>query len=1219
MRFTLLHPDPSRGPGLHPTDVEADVGIALSALRPALARASGYAGWASAGIRPAVGDVALDEHHVVGQPPLVHGCVLRTGTGAPSEAVLAVRSPWHVAVVAGPDSGGVLAVPAVGTVRLGPPGRTDAPSLTVHDPTLTTVHLRLRGRRVRARVGRGPWRRWRPDRPHRVGRTTLVVRGEPRDRTPHQRAPDEVPSTMARPVTWLAPLLGTVALAAALRQPLLLVAGLAVPLLALGPAAVTRWRRRGRAPADDAVLDLAALAAATAHARVTATAEPILLEPPWDPGGSLAVVGPRDLALPVARAAVLGALGTHLGTRLAVRSLRSKDWAWCVWATAADAPLPRGVEPALVVADQPPDPAALARWRSQAPAAQRVLVLTESVAGVPAWCRARLEVGHRSVRLHDAGGRVEEVPRHGISVQRAEDQVRAAAAVHASVESCGPDVAATLPTQVSLADLDGIPAPGAVAQAWATPRTGLVAALGTGAGGTTSVDLVGDGPHALVAGTTGAGKSELLTTLVLSLALTHPPDRLAILLVDFKGGTGLGPVAVLPHVLEHVTDLDAAHARRVLAALRGELRRRETVLAAAGARDLAELDPAAGAPPRLLVVVDELRALTEDVPDASAALTRIAAQGRALGVHLVLATQRPAGAVAADLRANVALRIALRVTDPADSTDVLDAPDAALLDPTTPGRAWVRRGTRPLEPVQVARAVAGSSGPGVVAARPWCDAVGGWSPTAPPPAADDACAAWLRAADAAARARPTTARPPWLPALPPVVRTGDVPDGPGLALAVADLPDEQRRGAVRWEPADGPLLVVGGPRSGRTTTLVAAGAGALARGWEVHAIGLPAEAVAHLRDVDPDGGLGSVLATEDARAVARLLELVATAQRRRVLVVVDRLDLLLDSLGLLARGAGADRLTALWRGRSGGAALAAAAGPGGAALQHAAAFTHRLVLPLADSALDALAGVPAALAGRRTTPGRAVHVHAAGAELCQVVLPERAAAPRHGPRAAPAPLLVRPLPERSDLPAHLPAGGLLRVPLGQGGDDAETVWADLTEGLLVAGPPGSGRSTALRVVAQGLVRAGVGVVRLTGTGTAPLPGVRDVGPDDVVAACQAGGGDPAAVRAPAAVLLVDDLDDLERAHPELTALLASSSATLVAAVTSGSAAHAFRGPVAAMLRRRRLLVLDVHDPASAELVGPTAAWHVDPRSRPAGRGVLLHGRAAVVVQVYSAS
>ncbi|GEK21683.1 FtsK/SpoIIIE domain-containing protein [Cellulomonas xylanilytica] len=1215
MRLTLLHPDPSRGPGLVPTDVEAEPGLPLSALRPALARVSGYAGWASTGVRAAVGDALLDEHHVVGHPPLVDGCLLRTGRGSGTGTELAVRSDWHVAVVAGPDGGGLAAVPADGRLTVGPPGGPDAvpPFLAVADPGLARVEVRRRGDRVHVRVGVGRHRRrrrWRPHRPLRVGSTTLTLRGPVRDDVPETAPPG--PGLASRPATWLAPLVGSVALAAALRQPVLLLVGLAVPLVALGAAGVARWRRRHRRPGDTAVQDLAALVAATARA-VVAPVDPVTLDQPWDPGGSLAVVGPRSLALPVARAAALGALGSHLTAALAVRTRRPDDWSWCVWATAPDAALPLGPGDGLVVADDPPDPAALARWRSSAPATQRLLLLAESPAAVPAWCRARLEVGPRAVRLHRADGRVDDVPRQAVGARRALEQVRAAAAARARAADAGDGAAP--PSRASLAALDGIPAPDGVAAAWEALRADLTVALGVGTGGrTVAVDLVADGPHALVAGTTGAGKSELLTALVLSLALTHPPDRLAILLVDFKGGTGLGPVAGLPHVLEHVTDLDAAHARRVLVSLRAELRRREAVLSAAGARDLRELDPAgATTPPRLLVVVDELRALTEDVPDASAALTRIAAQGRALGVHLVLATQRPAGAVGADLRANVGLRIALRVTDQADSTDVLDAPDASRLDPATPGRAWVRRGTQPLEAVQVARAVTAAATPVVRLAPAWSDAgAAPWSPVAPgPPVDDDAGADWVHAAVHAASGRPATTGCPWLPALPAVVRPGDVPDGPGLALAVADLPEEQRRGAVRWDPADGPLLVVGGPRSGRTTTLVTAALEALDRGWAVHTVGLPAASLDRLRAADRHGRLGSDLETDDARAVARLLELLAEAHRPHVLLVVDRLDLLLDSVGRLARGAGADRLTALWRSSTTSTALAAGAAAGPTALQHAGAFAHRLVLPLADATLDTVAGVPSGLAGRRTTPGRAVHLHATGAQVCQVVLPGPPGARVTAAGRDASVVLVRPLPERADLPAALDAGSSrLEVALGLGGDQAEVVRVDVRHGLLVAGPPGSGRSTALRVVARSLVRSGVRVLRLVDPAGPPVPalaGVQDVGPADLVQAC----GDPDGT-----VLLVDDLDDLHRDHPGLDDLLPPTLG-VVAAVTSSAAAQAFRGTVARLVRRRRTLVLDVHDHASAELVGPRAAWSVDPSRRPAGRGVLLTGREAVVVQVYA--
>jgi S-DNA-T family DNA segregation ATPase FtsK/SpoIIIE len=324
-------------------------------------------------------------------------------------------------------------------------------------------------------------------------------------------------------------------------------------------------------------------------------------------------------------------------------------------------------------------------------------------------------------------------------------------------------------------------------------------------------------------------------------------------------------------------------------------------------------------------------------------------------------------------------------------------------------------------------------------------------------------------------------------------------------------------------------------------------------------------------------------------------------------LLVDRLDLLLDSLGRLARGAGVDRLTALWRGNPGGTGLAAGADVGATALQHAGAFARRLVLPLPDLALDALAGVPGGLAGRRTTPGRAVHVHARGADLCQVALPGTPTG--QGLRPDRSVVLVRALPERVDMPTSLGVRPGLTVPLGLGGDDGGTVWADLDQGFLVTGPPGSGRSTVLAVLARGLVRAGVQVVRLVDPAALPsaaLPGVRDAGPGDVLATYEQVG---------ASVLLVDDLDDLERSHPEV--LGADLGMGLVAAVTSASALQSFRGTVPALLRRRRTLVLDAHDPASAELVGPRAPWCVDPSHRPAGRGVLLRGRDATVVQVYS--
>ncbi|MFI5075229.1 MAG: FtsK/SpoIIIE domain-containing protein, partial [Actinomycetales bacterium] len=161
-----------------------------------------------------------------------------------------------------------------------------------------------------------------------------------------------------------------------------------------------------------------------------------------------------------------------------------------------------------------------------------------------------------------------------------------------------------------------------------------------------------------------------------------------------------------------VTDLDGQLTARALTSLTAELRRRERLFAAVGAGDMDEYrrararDAALPAVPRLVIAIDEFRVLAEELPDFVHGLVRLAAVGRSLGVHLVLATQRPGGIVSADIRANVSLRIALRVRDRTDSVDVLDDPDAASIDATTPGRATLRGAATPLTRFQSARVTA---------------------------------------------------------------------------------------------------------------------------------------------------------------------------------------------------------------------------------------------------------------------------------------------------------------------------------------------------------------------------------------------------------------------------------------------------------------------------------------------------------------------------------
>ncbi|NEC92777.1 FtsK/SpoIIIE domain-containing protein, partial [Streptomyces sp. SID12501] len=222
----------------------------------------------------------------------------------------------------------------------------------------------------------------------------------------------------------------------------------------------------------------------------------------------------------------------------------------------------------------------------------------------------------------------------------------------------------------------------------------LRAVLGQGVAGELVLDLRRDGPHALVGGTTGSGKSEFLQAWVLATATAHSPDRVTFLFVDYKGGAAFADCVELPHCVGLVTDLTPHLVRRPLTSLRAELRRREHLLQRKKAKDLLSLERTGDpeTPPALVIVVDEFAALVSEVPEFVDGVVDVAQRGRSLGLHLVLATQRPAGVIKDNLRANTNLRIALRTADEQDSTDVLGSPVSAHFDPAVPGRGAVRTG-----------------------------------------------------------------------------------------------------------------------------------------------------------------------------------------------------------------------------------------------------------------------------------------------------------------------------------------------------------------------------------------------------------------------------------------------------------------------------------------------------------------------------------------------
>lgn len=237
-----------------------------------------------------------------------------------------------------------------------------------------------------------------------------------------------------------------------------------------------------------------------------------------------------------------------------------------------------------------------------------------------------------------------------------------------------------------------------VLQRWSTQRyaSDIRCYLGVSSGGSLNIGLSEHGPHWLLGGTTGAGKSQLLRSLVLSAALRYPPERLGLILVDFKGSAGLGPLAQLPHALSVLSNFDVSAVERALEFLRADIHRREVDLQALGVnsyRDYLASCQAAGTTPRypeLLIVVDEFRMLIDSMPDAMAELMRIATIGRSLGLHLVLATQRPQGAISQDIRANIATSICLRVASAQDSYNLLEHESAAYISAAHPGAGYVR-------------------------------------------------------------------------------------------------------------------------------------------------------------------------------------------------------------------------------------------------------------------------------------------------------------------------------------------------------------------------------------------------------------------------------------------------------------------------------------------------------------------------------------------------
>ena len=295
-----------------------------------------------------------------------------------------------------------------------------------------------------------------------------------------------------------------------------------------------------------------------------------------------------------------------------------------------------------------------------------------------------------------------EVPDRDIEVEqiRADIADRVARSLAPVRDASTASLATSIPRTAPLLDVlgTGMPTAAWISEQWHRPHgDALTFPIGIGADGVVSLDLVADGPHTLIGGTSGSGKSELLQSIVAALAVRHSPTRLNFLFVDYKGGASSTVFTDLPHTVGYVTNLTPRLSLRALTSLRAELNRRMRLMEGR-AKDLAELRARFpdDAPPSLVIVVDEFATLVKEVPDFVAGIVDIAQRGRSLGIHLILATQRPSGAVNENILANTNLRISLRMLDRTESNAVIGSGEAADIPVPLKGRGYVRLGPRQL-------------------------------------------------------------------------------------------------------------------------------------------------------------------------------------------------------------------------------------------------------------------------------------------------------------------------------------------------------------------------------------------------------------------------------------------------------------------------------------------------------------------------------------------
>jgi S-DNA-T family DNA segregation ATPase FtsK/SpoIIIE len=707
-----------------------------------------------------------------------------------------------------------------------------------------------------------------------------------------------------------------------------------------------------------------------------------------------------------------------------------------------------------------------------------------------------------------------------------------------------------IPGRVRFLDLLGIdnPSADAVLAQWAqdeAPTTKVV--LGADASGPVFVDLAKQGPHTMLGGATGAGKSILMQTLVTSLLLANRPDAMNLVLVDFKGGSAFLPFENCPHVValirstgETAADVfDAAAAARVLASVRAEVNRRESVLARYNGEiddywRKRRTDPSLGPLPRLVMVFDEFARVLETSPDFLKELVNVAGKGRSLGMHLVLGTQSLQGKLSPELKNNISLRISLRQNEAADSSEVLGVPDAATIPGILRGRGMIMCTTserRIPEPFQ--SGYLGDPPPNAVVSAPVGVRLLDWTELGAPRSVETLARAEgstdqdLAIAAIEQAAQRIDARAPFRPLLPALparlaltelgTRATTTVAATAVPFGLADEPEAQAQPVEYLDLAGvDRLMVAGGPQSGRTTfarALITSLASRVGPDQaHVYIVEQYRGGLADYADLPHCGGVFSPSEPDRIRRFVTWLE--QEAQRRsvamydrasgtpRIVVVVDGWEGFEDhSNPTFAENPLVAKLREII---ATGAPLGihVVAIGGHDLLNHKLPtyYSQRLLLPFPKedtrrAHLTAKMTSPPTLPGRAIDAGSGRHV-----QICDVetTAAELVANARRDVDPALLPKRFPALPLRigiGELPAPTAAAGPSWIPLGVGGPNTETVGVDLFAGahtLLVSGPSGSGRTTAAATIAYCLRRVGIGVLAMA----PPMSPLSRLLPDD---------------------------------------------------------------------------------------------------------------------------